>query len=60
MLLCENIQASIYVKFFEHYYMNVCAKFSSDETDDVISDPPGGSEVTSSILSEVNFAQTFI
>ena len=27
---------------------------------DPTSDPPGGSEVTSSVLSEVNFAQTFI
>ena len=33
--------------FFEHYYMNVCAKFTSDKTDDVTSDPPGGSEVGS-------------
>ena len=33
--------------FFEHYYMNVCAEFTSDKTDDVTSDPPGGSEVGS-------------
>ena len=32
---------------FEHYYMNVCAKFTSDKTDDEISDPPGGPEVGS-------------
>ena len=39
-----RINVLIYVTsfFFEHYYMNVCAKFTADKTDDVTSDLPDG------------------